>query len=228
MNQNFVFHPAFARLKRQVEQRRFGRPNYVSCVYNMPLRQLATRQFGHWMFHAPGNLLLEQAVHPLSQILTLTGPVSEAQGVAGRPAEIAPEQFLYPSLDATLCCRDAPAQLRFAVGQSFPFWQISVVCDDGVIVADIIGNRCFAHGRTRWLEAADGVVSGSRAAFSILAESWHNGAAYAASTLRLARRNDAFFLSMKGASRPFMRRSTADGRPKRMAASAPPWFRPAS
>ena len=68
VNQNFVHHPAFARLRGLVAARALGKPNFIGCVYNVPLRQLAARQFGHWMFTAPVNLLLEQAVHPLSQI----------------------------------------------------------------------------------------------------------------------------------------------------------------
>ena len=73
VNQNFVFHPAFARLAGAGAP--VSRPpNFVQCIYNMPLRQMAARQFGHWMFQAPGNLLLEQAVHPLSQIATIASP----------------------------------------------------------------------------------------------------------------------------------------------------------
>src|SRR5271157_4238028 len=77
VNQNFVFHPAFARLRRMIQSRKLGTPRYIDCIYNVPLRQLAARQFGHWMFDAPGNLLLEQAVHPLSQIAALAGAIGD-------------------------------------------------------------------------------------------------------------------------------------------------------
>ena len=203
VNQNFVFHPAFARLRRELERRSLGRPNFVQCIYNMPLRQMAARQFGHWMFQAPGNLLLEQAVHPLSQIATIAGPVRDAQAIAGSPLEVTPDCKIYPTLDISLSCRDVPAALRFAVGQSFPFWQITAVCDDGVIVADMIANRCFSHARTRWLDAVDGVASGSRTGLRILRDSWQNGVDYAASTLHLKARNDPFFLSMRGSISAF-------------------------
>ncbi len=71
VNQNFLHHPAFVRLRDLVAVRSLGKPNFVGCIYNVPLRQLAARQFGHWMFAAPVNMLLEQAVHPLSQIAAL-------------------------------------------------------------------------------------------------------------------------------------------------------------
>ena len=75
-------------------------------------------------------------------------------------------------------CADLPAQLRFAVGQSFPFWQVTVVCDDGVAVADILANRLFTYRRTRWMEAVDGLASGTRTAAAVFGASGRNLAAY--------------------------------------------------
>src|SRR5271156_5517389 len=85
VNQNFVHHPAFARLRRLVETHALGRPSYVDVLYNVPLRQLAARQFSHWMFAAPGNILLEQAVHPLSQIAALAGSIGTVRALASPP-----------------------------------------------------------------------------------------------------------------------------------------------
>lgn len=198
VNQNFVFHPAFVRLRRALAAGTYGKPRFVDCIYNVQLRQLAARQFGHWMFHQPGNILLEQAVHPLSQIVAIAGAVRDVRAIAGTPTEIAPGVPLFPSLTATLACAELPAQLRFAVGQSFPFWQLTVVCDDGVLVADILANRFYAHGRTRWLEAADGPLSGMRTAGAVFGGSVRNATDYALSTLRLQRPSDPFLRSMQG------------------------------
>ncbi len=203
VNQNFVHHPAFARLRAMMNAGSLGRPRSVSCIYNAALRQMASRQFGHWMFHAPLNILLEQAVHPLSQIAALAGPVGEVRAVAGPAVEIAPGLPFYPTLDATLVCRDLPAQLRFAVGQSFPFWQITVVCDDGVAVADILANRVLTYGRTMWLEAVDGAASGLRTAGGLARDSLRNTIDYGLSTLRLKPRSDPFFQSMRASIAAF-------------------------
>lgn len=203
VNQNFVHHPAFARLLALVEQRALGRPRYVSCLYNAPLRQLATRQFSHWMFAEPGNILLEQAVHPLSQLLRLTGSVRELRALADPAVEIAPGVPFYPTCSVTLRGARLPAQLRFAVGQDFPFWQVTAVCDDGVIVADILANRVVRHGRTRWLEAVDGLVSGLASAGGLARDSVANAAIYVASTAKLRGRSDPFFLSMRASIAAF-------------------------
>jgi predicted dehydrogenase/nucleoside-diphosphate-sugar epimerase len=198
VNQNFVFHPAFAELRRRISSGTFGRLRFVDCIYNAPLRQLAARQFSHWMFDQPANILLEQAVHPLSQIIALAGPVGEARAMPGPSIEIGSGPPLFPTTTATLACAAAPAQLRFAVGQCFPFWQLTAVCDDGVIVADMLANRCYAHARSRWLEAVDGLVAGSRTAGGILHSVLRNASDYALTTARLRPRSDPFFRSMQG------------------------------
>ena len=198
VNQNFVYHPAFVRLRALLDARKLGRPSFVDCLYNVPLRQMAARQFGHWMFRAPGNILLEQAVHPLSQIVALAGEIGDVRAIAGSAIEIAPGVPFHTTLSATLAGQSLPAQLRFAVGQSFPFWQIRVVCDDGVAVADILANRVFTYGRTRWMEAVDGAASGTRSAAAMARDSVRNLADYALSTLHVKGRTDPFFQSMRG------------------------------
>jgi predicted dehydrogenase/nucleoside-diphosphate-sugar epimerase len=197
VNQNFVHHPTFVRLRHLVESRALGRPRSVSCIYNVPLRQLAARQFGHWMFRAPVNILLEQAVHPLSQIAALAGRPGEMSALAGPATPMGSAGAFHPTVDVSLACADLPAQLHFAVGQAFPFWQIGVVCDDGVAVADIAAGRLFTYRRTRWMEAVDGFASGVRSAAAIIGESCRNLARYTAATLHLTGRNDTFFQSMR-------------------------------
>lgn len=203
VNQNFVHHPAFARLLQAARGRVLGRPIHLSCIYNMPLRQIAARQFGHWMFAAPGNLLLEQAVHPLSQIVALAGDVGALRVLAGSALPVAPGQTIYPSLDAILSCKEIPVSLRFAVGQSYPCWQASMTCDDGVAVADMVANRFYMLRRTRWLEAVDGVASAGLTALAMAGASVRNARDYGLSQLRLKPRNDPFFQSMLASIRAF-------------------------
>lgn len=205
VNQNFLWHPAFLRLRRLVESGRIGRPRSLECTYNAPLRQLAARQFGHWMFDAPGNILLEQAVHPLSQIVALAGDIEEVRALASAPVELAPGIRFYPALDATLHCARLPASLRLAFGQSFPFWRITVVCDDGVGVADILANRCYSYRRTRWLDAVDGALSSLRTGAEVAGAGLGNAVNFALSALRLKGRTDPFLSSMAASVAAFHR-----------------------
>jgi predicted dehydrogenase/nucleoside-diphosphate-sugar epimerase len=203
VNQNFVRHPAFARLRALVDARAYGPPRAVSVLYNVPLRQLAARQFGHWMFATPGNLLLEQAVHPLSQILVLSGPVEDMRVLADPATDIAPGVPFVRSATVSLRGQKLPAELRFAVGAEFPFWQVTVICDDGVLTADILQNRLGIHGRTRWLEPVDALLSGLRTAGGTAGDSFANAARYVAATAKLLGRSDPFFLSMRASIAAF-------------------------
>jgi nucleoside-diphosphate-sugar epimerase/predicted dehydrogenase len=196
VNQNFVYHPAFARLKRYFEIRKFGNPRFVDVLYNVPLRQIATQQFGHWMFLAPENILLEQAIHPLSQLTMLCGQVEEMSALAEPPLAIGADSDLFASFTASFRCRSLPAILRFAVAETFPVWLIRVVCDDGVLVADMLANRFWTMGRTRWLAPIDGFLSGQRSAFEMAGDSTRNLVDYGLSTVRFKRRSDGFFRSM--------------------------------
>ncbi len=180
VNQNQVYHPAFQRLLAAVHARMLGPPRFISSIYQVPLRQLSAGQFGHWMFDAPVNLLLEQAVHPLSQLVMLAGPVETVRAQRGRPIEPGPGRFVYPTIDAVMTCRDLPCQFHFAVGEAFPFWQVTVACEDGVFVADMIGDRLLSHARTRWLEPLDVAVAGTQTAVRLARESWRNAGRYVA------------------------------------------------
>ncbi len=213
VNQNFVHHPAFARLRALVEGGALGPLRFVQCVYHVPLRQMAARQFGHWMFAAPVNILLEQAVHPLSQVQALAGPIGAVQAIAGEAMALAPGRAFHPTLTATLAGSHVPAQLRFAVGQAFPFWQVTAVCDDGAAVADILANRLHCHRRTRWMAPGDALLSGLATAGGIARDSVANAATFALATLKLRGRGDPFFVSMRESIAAFHRALDAGAAP---------------
>jgi hypothetical protein len=155
------------------------------------------------MFRAPGNILLEQAIHPLSQIVTIAGKIEKTVAIAGAPIEISPGVPFYTSINLMMRGAHLPAEMRFAVGQSFPFWQISVICDDGVAVADVLNNRFFTYKRGRWLEPCDVFWSGSRTGLGILRESLRNIADFSFSTIGLKSRSDSFFKSVQGSVSAF-------------------------
>lgn len=213
VNQNFVYHPAFARLRRMVEAHQLGPLEFVDCIYSVPLRQLAGGPLGHWMFREPGNILLEQAVHPLSQITTLLGSISEIGALAAPPREISPGVHFYTNVGVTFESRRGPGQLHFAVGRSFGCWQLVAGCADGIIVADILNNRCFTYERGPWLEQVDGYFAGRKTGRAIARDARRNVVDFMLSTLRLKPPSAPFFLSMAGSLSAFHAALDAGRRP---------------
>ncbi|MBF0622517.1 MAG: NAD-dependent epimerase/dehydratase family protein [Magnetococcales bacterium] len=203
VNQNFIFHPAFLKMKQWIDQGRYGPLRQLECIYNVPLRQLLSRQFGHWMFRQPVNILLEQAVHPLSQIVTLMGAPDRIMALSDAPLEISPGVPFHPACSVTLLNNKVRTSMGFAVGREFPLWQLTAVCDDGAIVADIGQNRTFAYQRSPWLEAADHALCGRNAASMMRKQATKGIIDYARSLVRLKPRCDPFYQSMRNSIAAF-------------------------
>lgn len=195
INQNFVFHPAFVRLQDELNP--LGRLHHVAVHFNVPLRQLQARQFGHWMFQSPENILLEQAVHPLSQIMSLIGPVERVSVLPQKPRQLTPDLPFYETWQIALSGAKATAQLFLSFGQDFPAWGLTAISADGMATADMLNNRVSVQSRTKWPDFYDSFLNGMCVGMATLGQSARNAASYVLSTLRLRPRSDPFFLSMR-------------------------------
>lgn len=214
VNQNLVFNPAYQQLKSAVDLGRLGKPRYVSYIYEAPLRQLSAKQFGHWMFREPLNILLEQAVHPLSQIVDLAGRVKELSTLAETPVEISPGVGLHNACQVSMLCERMPVHLRFHVGANFTVCRMTVVCDDGVAIADIFSNQFHTIERTAYMEPIDGWLSSRASARRITAEGFAGLCDYALSMIKLKSRSDPFYLGMKGSIDAFYADLAAGRQPR--------------
>lgn len=203
VNQNFVYHPAFQELMHHLSAGAVGRLRHADMIFAMPLRQLDAGQLGHWMFRQPLNILLEQAVHPLSQLRHLLGPMSVKTADAGQGEDIAEAVRFHRKWHINLEGAQAGASLSFAVGESFPVCQLTVVGSDGLIVADMVRNWTYVLERSRWPDAYDMMRCGSRAARQMRRGARQGFFDYALSQLGLKPRSDAFYQSMLGSIRAF-------------------------
>ena len=162
INHNFVHHPAFARLRRDLARGAIGRLRHVDLAYIVPLRQLAAGQLGHWMFRSPVNLLLEQAVHPLSQLEALIGTPQDVRTLA-EPAWNANDAVdLVTGWHIVGRGSGASFNMTVVIGHSHPLWRVRVVGSDGVLECDVLRNSCWAERPTRWLDAVDDLATGPR------------------------------------------------------------------
>ena len=203
VNQNFVHHPAYAALRDAVKADKIGPPIHVSCVMSMPLRQLAAGQLGHWMFQSPVNLLLEQAVHPLSQITDLLGTMEIIEANEG-PRQHGPDWAgLTTSWIVTAKSGTASITLQIALGEANPVWQLEIIGTDGIARADMVGNNTQIKRQGRWLEPVNHALMDIGDGGKNILAGIRNIGAYALSQLGVKRRNDAFFVSMLGSIRHF-------------------------
>lgn len=166
------------------------------------------------MFAEPRNLLLEQAVHPLSQIDDLLGSIEAIDAQPQPPRAVAEWIELITGWLVSLRCERGTAQLQFSLGQRYPVWQVSVIGDDGQIEADMIHNRLSTSTPIRWLDVADSLTGGLQRAGGLIAGSLGGALAYASSVSGLTGRNDPFFRSMQGSIGAFYKCLGAGKRPR--------------
>ncbi len=203
VNQNYIFHPAFAQFKRELDAGRYGRLRFVSLVAAVPLPQLATKQFGHWMFERPSNIILEQIVHPLSQIVHLIGYAEIVASISPPAVEVAPSMRFHKSFDVTLKGARCNAQLHMAFGENAPIWQLTAVCDDGTVIVDGGKNSLQRLDRSRFLEAGDNVITLIKNGAAQISQGVGGVANYLGAQLKLVRRSDSFYRSLEGCVQDF-------------------------
>ncbi len=202
-NQNFIFHPAHLRLKKEIAANRIGPLRRGQARYVMPLRQLAARQFGHWMFASPLNLLLEQAIHPLSQLDDLFGPLTLAYVKASVPQEVANAIALVTQWDIGFSSPSGPVHIQMALGESFHDWSLDVLGDDGCLKADYLANRVSCARPGAYLDVMEDLRSAMAQGFDMMGQSLVETGRYFAAQARVIKRADPFFRSIRASVEDF-------------------------
>jgi nucleoside-diphosphate-sugar epimerase/predicted dehydrogenase len=76
---NFLFSPAYERLRRAHRERWLGRIDAIDVIWNKHLPLARSGPFSAWMLQAPGNVLLEVGPHSLANVLDLAGELTDAR-----------------------------------------------------------------------------------------------------------------------------------------------------
>ncbi len=203
VNQNFAYHPALLRALEAMARGEIGPLRHVTCHYHMPLRQLAAGQFGHWMFAEPRNLLLEQAVHPLSQIDRLIGPITDFT-LSPRPLQdCGGGLMLQTEWLASLVSAKATASLSLRLGSAYPVWRLTVIGEDGTLEIDTVQDRMVPSLPSQWPDFWDQRATAVASAQALRRDAGRNTADFFKSLFKLQPRSDAFFRSMQASMRAF-------------------------
>ena len=202
-NHNACFHPAFRRLLARARSGAIGRIEHADVRLAVPLRQLEARDFSHWMFRAPENIVFEQAVHPFAQLVQLVGRPLELVPHVLAMRELGPDQPFPERWSVAARAERGTAQLHFAFGATFQQSTLAVRGSDGALEADLHRDLLQEERKTPWLDFWDAYLAGARRAAGLRRDARANLAQYLKQTLRLAPRGDAFFAGMLGSIRAF-------------------------
>jgi predicted dehydrogenase/nucleoside-diphosphate-sugar epimerase len=205
VNHNFLYHPLYLRLRRDLAAYRLGKVHHVVSTHSLPLRQLTAGEHDHWMFREPANILFEQAVHPLSQICDLLGPIREVTTTCSGEQVLRTGTVFRTRWQLALVCEQGTAQVYLSFGRSFPESRVDVIGQDGVAHLDLLGNVYVLDRRTKYFDAIDRFRRCLSQAWQASSCGVGNLVRYGLSTLRLAARSDPFYLSMRESIAGFYR-----------------------
>jgi predicted dehydrogenase len=203
VNHNARHHPAVRRLLEWIRKWNLGRVHHVTVSMNLPLRQLDAGQHGAWMFQQPGNIVFEQAVHPLSVVRALAGPVRRASLLVSGERTLRTGAPFYTSWQMGLECAGATASVTLSYKPGFMDSWVHVVGEDGTAAADLRRNLFFTGGKTRFADPLDNLADALRRAWQAASGGLANAAGYAGSLLLRRPASDAFSASMRASVRAF-------------------------
>ncbi len=197
VNHSQVFHPGFQDLLALVNSRAIGPIEHVVSVTNLPMRQLALKQYGHWMFREPQNILLESGPHPFSLLLALLGEVRTARTVTSKAKMLGDALPFHQGWHSMLRCARGTASVYMNFGAKYLDSSIKLIGADGTISLDLVHGFIQHFGKSRWPEFEDTRVQANRNARLLKKRGRQSLKNYLLSLFKLKPRSDLFYLSMK-------------------------------
>lgn len=197
VNHNNVYHPSFVRLMERVRAGEIGRVEHVQVTLSVPLRQLDAGDYSHWMFRAPRNIVFEQAVHPLSQLEHLLGPVRSATSSRLATIDLHPGQRFHKRWAASFEAERGTAELYMAFGEPFTRSTLQVLGTDGSLEADLFHDQLAGEQKTLWLDFWNSYLAGARRAKELRRDARRVLKGWSMFTLGIGKREDAFFVGMR-------------------------------
>jgi len=203
VNHNYTFNPAYRRLIREIQERRFGRIEHAIVCLNMPLRQLSAGQHGNWIFAHPGNIVLELGPHALGSITRLFGEPRSAQALVSGETILQTGVPFYDTWQMSLICERGTAQCLLSTGKEFLDMWVYVVGQDGAAWVDMMRGTYRSSGKSRFLRPVDDLLDAMKAGKSYLGGGISRFAEYAGGFMGLRPAADLFGVTMLASIRAF-------------------------
>lgn len=203
LNHNALYHPAFRRLVHEIKGCRLGEVQHVIATVNVPLRQLQGSNHSFWMLQRPGNIILEQAPHPLSQIQYLVGNAQRVSAVCSGEIVLKTSARFFDTWQVAMQCERGTAQVFLSFNKGFFESQLHVIGEDASAVVDLRRNTVRFSDKTRFLEPVDALRDAMKNAASLSRQGWGNFLEYVFGFLGLQSPRDPFFMSMQASMAAF-------------------------
>jgi predicted dehydrogenase len=217
VNHNVVFMPAFLELIEAIRACRFGALEQVQVMFAAPMPNIEAATPHHWMFSAPGRIILEIGPHPLSMCVRLLGRVFSASTAVSGEVTLSNGVRFFKHWMTSLVCERGNAQLTFSVGGAYPSIAAHVLGEDAQAFVDIRRNSIQVIDKTPYLRLDD-MVNGWKNSLGTARRNLSNLKAYSLGAMGFAPRYDQQGFSF-GSSIAAFYRALAAGKPPRIDAA---------
>jgi predicted dehydrogenase len=203
VNLNATCFPVFRQLIDLVADWRIGAIQHVAVTVNVPLRQLSAGQHDHWMLREFGNIILELAPHPLSQIQQLLGNVVDCSVLVSGARKLNSGVDFHDTWQIALACQRGTAQLLLSVGREFMVNTLQVIGQDGCAMLDLRRGTICLSEKSRFMDPVDHLGDALRSASTLTRQGLTNFWNYGAAFLKLKPTSDPFSVGIATSIRNF-------------------------
>ena len=147
---NFLFSPAYERLRADLAAGRLGRADQVTITWNKGLELLSTGPYDAWMLRAPEHIMLEIGPHCVAHMLDLVGPVEIARVEATNPMDLPNGHRFYRRWQVDADRGTTRVTLLFSFAPGFAEHAIHVRGSLAGATADLERDTYTLHRHTRY------------------------------------------------------------------------------
>ncbi|HSV77815.1 MAG TPA: NAD-dependent epimerase/dehydratase family protein [Ramlibacter sp.] len=184
VSHNFLFLPAYERLRAAVRRGELGRIDHLSVDWLSVLPQLKFGPFNTWMLREPGNLLLEVGPHLAAFAVDLLGECDSLQAVAAHPLDLPGGVRAWRRWAVVGECGGTGLALNLSLVPGAPMRRVTVRGLAGVATLDFGRDVVQFERVTQGNAALDSLQQGLRTARDLAAQALANARKAIAGTLR--------------------------------------------
>lgn len=203
VNHNFLFHPAYERLRDDVRGGYVGALENITITWALELPQLRTGGNDMWALRHPANIMYEIGAHAISQMLDLAAVPDSLAVYPSQEVHLPDGRLFYLNWQVLGWCGRVSVDLRFSFAPGFADRSIQVRGNLGVASADMERNTYTLqrHGRHPQDFGKYEVITNT--ARDLQTQARENLLNYVLSKLSRRRQGSAFAASMAAGIRAF-------------------------
>ncbi len=174
VNHNFLFLPAYEKLRREARDGTLGKPTRISINWLFPFALVKTGPFNNWILRKPENMFLELGPHLIAFMIDLMGPLDRLLVDVAHPLDLPGGNRVYRYWRVMGDRDGTTVDLTLSILPGFGDRSITVYAHGANARCDYGRNVYYRDEPTRYDSRTDDVLSMLRVAAQIAVMSCMN------------------------------------------------------